>query len=44
MLELHKLSKNRAFKTVTVEQYREEFVRNAFINGLALPIIRQRRF
>ena len=32
--ELYKLSKNCVFKGVTAEQYREELVRDAFINGL----------
>lgn len=39
MLDLHKLSKNCDF-----EQYHEEFARDAFINDVASPIIRQRQF
>ena len=30
--DLRKLSKDRKFKAVTAEQYREELVRDAFIN------------
>ena len=40
--ELRKLSKNCNFKNVTSEQYREELVRDSFINGLLSPLIRQR--
>ncbi|XP_076052612.1 uncharacterized protein LOC143032026 [Oratosquilla oratoria] len=40
--ELHKLSKGCNFKAVTAEQYREEMVRDAFINGIASAFIRQR--
>ena len=37
-----KLSKDCKFKAVTDEQYREELFRDAFINGLFSPAIRQR--
>ena len=40
--ELHKLRKNCNFKAVTAEKYREELVRDSFINGTASPLIRQR--
>ena len=40
--ELHKLSKDCKFRAVSAEQYKEECVRDAFINGLASPVIRQR--
>lgn len=40
--ELHKLSKDCNFKAVTAEQYREELVRDAFINGISSTFIRQR--
>lgn len=40
--ELHKLSKDCNFKAITAEQYREELVRDAFINGIASAFIRQR--
>ncbi|XP_063888888.1 uncharacterized protein LOC135115803 [Scylla paramamosain] len=39
--ELHKLSKDCNFKAVTAEQYREELVHDAFINGIASAFIRQ---
>ncbi|XP_066958849.1 uncharacterized protein [Macrobrachium rosenbergii] len=42
LIELHKLSKDCNFKAVTAEQYREEMVRDAFINGIASAFIRQR--
>eukprot|EP00794_Sanderia_malayensis_P018480 gene18480-20331_t len=40
--ELHRLSKDCNLKSVTAEQYREELVRDSFINGLWSPLIRQR--
>ncbi|XP_076067679.1 uncharacterized protein LOC143040470 [Oratosquilla oratoria] len=40
--ELHKLSKDCNFKAVTVEQYQEKLVRDAFINGIASASICQR--
>ena len=40
--ELRKLSKDCNLKNVTAEQYREELVRDSFINGIASPLIRQR--
>ena len=40
--ELQKLGKDCNFRAVSAEQYREELVRDAFINGLASPMIRQR--
>ena len=40
--ELSKLSKDCGLKAVSAEQYREELIRDAFINGLASPLIRQR--
>ncbi|CAB4035173.1 Retrovirus-related Pol poly from transposon gypsy [Paramuricea clavata] len=40
--ELRKLSKDCNLKNVTAEQYREELVRDSFINGLLSPLIRQR--
>ena len=40
--DLRKLSEDCKFKAVTAEQYREELVRDAFINGLLLPAIRER--
>ncbi|XP_068213330.1 uncharacterized protein [Palaemon carinicauda] len=40
--ELHKLSKDCNFQPVTAEQYRQELVRDAFINGIASVFIRQR--
>ncbi|XP_068231900.1 uncharacterized protein [Palaemon carinicauda] len=39
--ELHKLSKDCNFQPVTAEQYRQELVRDAFINGIASVFIRQ---
>ena len=39
---LRKLSKDCKFKAVTAEQYREESVCDAFINGFFSPAIRQR--
>ncbi|XP_064080604.1 uncharacterized protein LOC135197465 [Macrobrachium nipponense] len=40
--ELRKLGKDCNLKAVSTEQYREELIRDAFINGLASPMIRQR--
>ena len=40
--DLCKLSKYCKFKAITAEQYREELVRDAFINGPLSPAIRQR--
>ncbi|XP_068235617.1 uncharacterized protein [Palaemon carinicauda] len=40
--ELHKLSKDCNFQSVTAEQYRQELVSDAFINGIASVFIRQR--
>ena len=40
--ELQKLSKDCNLKNVTAEQYREELIRDSFINGIASPLIRQR--
>ena len=40
--DLRKLSKDCKFNAVTVEQYREELVRDAFINGLLSLGIRER--
>ncbi|XP_066911117.1 uncharacterized protein [Clytia hemisphaerica] len=40
--ELERLSKNCNFAAVTKEIYRQEYVRDAFINGLRSPVIRQR--
>ena len=37
--ELYKLSIDCNFKDVTAEKYREELVRDAFINGIASPLI-----
>ncbi|XP_064093783.1 uncharacterized protein LOC135206291 [Macrobrachium nipponense] len=39
--ELHKSGKDCNIKAVSAEQYREELIRDAFINGLASPMIRQ---
>ena len=36
------LSKDCNLKNITAEQYREELVRDSFINGIASPLIRQR--
>ena len=38
--QLPKLSKDCNLKDVTADQYREELVRDSFINGLSLPLIR----
>jgi len=40
--ELRRLSKDCNLKDVKAEQYREELVRDSFINGLSSPLIRQR--
>ena len=42
MQTLEKLGKHCEFKEVTGEQYRQEYVRDAFINGLSSSSIRQR--
>ena len=42
MQTLEKLSKNCEFTPVTAEVYRQEYTRDAFINGLCLNSIRQR--
>ncbi|XP_064080951.1 uncharacterized protein LOC135197777 [Macrobrachium nipponense] len=39
--ELRKLGKDCNLNAVSAEQYREELIRDAFINGLASPMIRQ---
>jgi hypothetical protein len=40
--EIRKLSKDCDFKQVTADQYREQQIRDSFINGLLSPLIRQR--
>ena len=40
--ELERLSKNCNFTAVLAKEYRQEYVRDAFINGLSSPVIRQR--
>ena len=40
--ELRKLGKDCNLKNFTAEQYREELIRDSFINGIASPLIRQR--
>ena len=40
--ELQRLSKNCNFQQVTAEQYRQQYVRDAFINGIASGHIRRR--
>lgn len=40
--ELQRLSKNCNFQQVTAEQYRQQYVRDAFINGISSAHIRQR--
>jgi len=39
--DLEKMSKRCEFKDVTSEEYRSEYVRDAFINGLSSSTIRQ---
>ncbi|XP_068227650.1 uncharacterized protein [Palaemon carinicauda] len=39
--ELRKLGKDCNLKSVSAEQYREELIRDDFINGLPSPMIRQ---
>ena len=39
--QLRKLSKYCNLKDVTADKYREELVRDSFINCLSLPLIRQ---
>ena len=38
----HKGNKNFNIKVISAEEYREELIQDAFINGLASPLIRQR--
>ncbi|XP_042203814.1 uncharacterized protein LOC121853621 [Homarus americanus] len=40
--DLRQLSKDCNFKVVTAEANRDEYIRDAFINGLLSPMIRQR--
>ena len=40
--ELRHLSQDCCFKAVSAEQYRDQFIRDSFISGLASPAIRQR--
>ena len=40
--ELQRLSKNCNFQQVTAEEYRQQYVRDAFINGISSAHIRQR--
>ena len=40
--EIRKVRKDCNLKNGTAEQYREELVRDSFINGIASPLIRQR--
>ena len=40
--ELRRLSKDCAFKAVSADKYREEMIRDSFINGLSSALIRQR--
>ena len=40
--DLRRLSKDCNFKNVSAEHYREELVRDSFINGLLSPLIHQR--
>ena len=42
MQSLEKLSKHCEFHQVTAEVYRQEYIRDAFINGLNSNTIRQR--
>ena len=42
MLELQRLSKSCQFNQVTAEEYRKEYIRDAFINGIQSTVIRQR--
>jgi len=42
LLNLHQLSKNCQLQDVTKEQYRQELVRDAFVNNLSYPSIRMR--
>ena len=39
---LKTLSKDCTFRNVTAQQYREELIRDSFINGLSSAVIRQR--
>ena len=40
--DLRRLAKNCEFKAVTAAEYKEELIRDSFINGLTSPLIRQR--
>ncbi|XP_066910469.1 uncharacterized protein [Clytia hemisphaerica] len=40
--ELQRLSKNCNFQQITAEEYRQQYVRDAFINGISSAHIRQR--
>ena len=40
--ELKNLSKDCNFEAVSAEKYREEMIRDSFINGISSPLIRQR--
>ena len=40
--DLRRLAKNCGFKAVTAAEYKEELIRDSFINGLASSLIRQR--
>ena len=42
LLSLQKLAQDCNFRAVTGVQYKQEMIRNAFINGLTSPGIRQR--
>ena len=42
LLALKQLAKDCTFSAVTANEYREEMIRDSFINGLASPSIRQR--
>jgi len=42
LLSLHRLSKNCQLQDVTKEQYRQELVRDAFVNNLRSPSIHMR--
>ena len=40
--QLRKLSKDCNFEAVSAENYREEMIRDSFINGISSPLVRQR--
>jgi len=42
LLNLHRLSKNCQLQDLTKGQYRQELVKNAFVNNLHSPSIRMR--